>query len=194
MIRSTLAIVAASAVLMLPAIPAHAVTVFSGNYTVSANSDDTAGLAVVTLNDLGSGANPTSSFSSLTIPLGNTIFRDLFTIFADEPSPFSGNDFVSQMISVAFNITGTLPGSATITGTTVATDDITAELHWAGPATIIFSDHTFLTITLFDALFDDSSSSTVLARFQTGVPEPGTLALLGAGLIGVFVRRKRVVA
>jgi len=191
MIRSTLATIAAAAFL-ISAGPAHAI-LLNGNYTVTANSNSATGLAVQTLNDLGSPVNATTnSFTALNVPAPGTRLVDLFQIFALDPSPFSGNDFVAQVITVLFNITGPFSGTATITGNTRATDPDTALLHWNGPATIFFPDNTPLKITLLDAEFSDAFNGTVLA--QLAIPEPGTLALLGLGLLGAGIRRKRVAA
>ena len=191
MIRSILASVAAAAFL-ISAGPAHAI-LLSGNYTVTSNGNSATGLAVQTLNDLGSPVTPTTnSFTALNVPTPGTRVVDLFQIFALDPSPFSGNDFVPQVISVLFNITGPFAGTATITGTTRATDPDTALLHWNGPATIFFPGATPFKITLLDAEFSDLFNGTVLA--QLTIPEPGTLALLGLGLLGVGIRRKRAAA
>src|SRR5262245_56341727 len=99
MIRSILASVAAAASLV-SAGPAQAV-LLNGNYSVTANSNAAAGLAVGTLNDLGSPVNSTTnSFTALNVPVPGTHVVDLFQLFANEASPFSGNDFVPQIISV----------------------------------------------------------------------------------------------
>jgi hypothetical protein len=179
------------AVLAFAAAPSQAI-LLNGSYTVNSSSNPTTGLAVGTVNDFGSVVNSTTnSFTGLNVASGATHFQDLFDIFATESPPYSGNDFTPQAISVAFSFTGPAAAAGIITGTTVALANGDGLLHWNGPLTLIFPGQNLLQITMLDAEFSDSFNGIVTAQFRSSIPEPGTLALLGAGVLGGLARRKR---
>jgi len=184
---------AVAAALMFAAGGAQAI-LLNGTYTVTSNGNPLTGLAVGTLNDFGSVVNSTTnSFTGLNVPNTNTaIFRDMFDIFAIESPPYTGNDLVPQPISIAFNFSNPGVRSAVFSGTTVGNAAGEGVLHWtSGPITLLFPDFTRLTITMADATFGDSFNGIVSAQFTAFVPEPGTLALLGIGLLGALSRRNR---
>jgi hypothetical protein len=166
-------------------------TLYNGSYTVSANGNPAVGLAVMTINDFGSFVTPTTnSFIGLNVPATGLHFTDLFELFALESSPFTGNDLVPQPINVTFNFTSPSAASGAITGTTVGILNDDALLHWNGPINLVIAGGN-LRITLLDTTFSDFFNGVVTAQFAQFVPEPGTLALLGIGLLGAFGRRKR---
>jgi hypothetical protein len=144
----------------------------------------------MTINDFGSVVNATTnSFTGLNVPEGGVHFTDLFELFALESPPYTGNDLVPQPISVTFNFTSPSVVGGVITGTTVGIVNDDALLHWNAPLSLFFPSGNHLTIALSDANFSDSFNGVVTAQFRA--PEPGTLALLGIGLVGAFCRRKR---
>ena len=170
--------------------PARA-TLYNGSYTVIANGNPSVGLAVQTINDFGSFVNPTTnSFTGLNVTNGVAHFTDLFELFALESPPYTGNDLVPQSITVTFNFTSPSIVNGMISGTTVGVLNDDAFLHWAGPINLIFPTGK-LTISLSDTPFGDSFNGVVIAQF---IPEPGTLALLGIGLVGVLSLRSRKAA
>jgi hypothetical protein len=61
-------------------------------------------------------------------------------------------------------------------------------LHWGGPIDVLFP-HGRLQISLSDTDFADFFNGIVVAQFLA--PEPGSLALLFAGLVGVLACRRR---
>ena len=125
----------------------------------------------------------------LNVPCCTAHFTDLFQIFALESPPYTGNDLVPQSITVTFNFTSPSIVSGIISGTTVGVLNDDAFLHWNGPINLIFPTGK-LTISLSDTPFGDSFNGIVVAQF---VPEPDSLVLLFAGLIGVLACRKRKV-
>ena len=166
-------------------------TLYNGSYTVIANGNPAAGLAVMTINDFGTFVNATTnSFTGLNVPATGLHFTDLFELFALESPPYTGNDLVPRPISVTFNFTSPSVANGAITGTTVGILNDDALVHWNGPINLVIAGGN-LRITLFDTSFSDSFNGVVTAQFAQFVPEPGTLALLGIGLIGAFGRRKR---
>jgi hypothetical protein len=184
MLRTVFAIGA----LLLITGPARAI-LYNGSYTVIANGNPSVGLAVQTINDFGSFVNPTTnSFTGLNVTNGVAHFTDLFELFALESPPYTGNDLVPQSISVTFNFTSPSIVSGTVSGTTFGILGDDAFLHWAGPINLIFPTTGKLTISLSDTPFGDGFNGVVIAQF---IPEPDTLVLLFAGLIGVLACRKR---
>jgi hypothetical protein len=174
---------------------------FNGSYTVTANTDSSTGLAVLVFNSFGNGANPTSTFTSLSVlPGASQFLSPLFEMDAAESSPYMVDDLIPKAISVMFNFTSPSVVSGTITGTTVGqlnnllddTDD-TGFVHWNGPLSLVVGDHQALRITLTDAEFGDFPGF-VAAQLDLFVPEPGVLALLGIGLLGIALGRKRTTA
>lgn len=201
MLRTSLGNFAAAVALVLSVGAAHA-ALFNGSYTVTANTNDAVGLGVTTLNDFGAAtANPAiNTFTGLNVSIGGSHFDLLFDLFAtDESPPYSGAALTPRPITVQFNFTSPAGGaSGTITGTTVgsaSTTDLDALVLWTGPLELIFNDRTVLDIALGNTTFSDSFNGTVPVEFDARIPEPGTLALLGVGLLGgVLVRRKRLAA
>jgi len=187
MLRNVFAATVAAAALIV-AVPSHAV-LLDGDFTVTAHSDPLTGLAIGTSNYFGTNIDgPTSSFTFLNVEGGGpavATFIPLFELFAAESPPYAANDFVPQSITVAFNFTSGVTGSGIVTGTTVANINDEGELHWTGPINI--GQH--LTIVLSDAEFSDIFNGVVTAQISF-VPEPGTFALLGLGLLGVLARRR----
>jgi hypothetical protein len=174
---------------------AHAL-LFNGSYTVTSNSSSSAGLAVGTLNDFGSAVTATTnSFTGLNVTTGGAVhFTDLFEIFAVDSPPYTGNDLIPQAITVGFTFSSPSAASGTLTGTTVGTISGTGLAHFAKPIDLTFNGQSILEITLSDAQFADSFNGVVEAQFRSFVPEPGTLALLGIGLVGAFALRPRTTA
>jgi hypothetical protein len=76
---------------------------------------------------------------------------------------------------------------------TGATLELANNIDGLAQGDISFTAHS-VTIDLMGTSSDGGRRSGVLISLQTehSVPEPGTLALLGAGLIGLVLRRKRV--
>lgn len=182
-------------------------TVIKAGYSVNLNDTDP-GLVVHSA-DVAS--NP---FTTMDLAVGEHTTFNLFQIWTDESSVNGGEDTDPMPISVDFSFTlpETLGGS--VTGTTVGGSFWVGFLKfeggsvdWNGPTDLYFGpkgDGHF-SIALSDEDFNwglyginegEYWGATVKATITlladaTDVPEPGTLALFGFGLLGLAVTARR---
>lgn len=177
----------------------------SASYQVNLNSSDP-GL-VVNFSDVAD--NP----FTFDLNEGDSEYFTLFKIWTEE-SAVNEDDQVSQPISVDFSFTLPEAIAGTVNGETVGVkDDLlglyhAGELTWDGPLDLVFGalGDGLLRVTLFDAVFnkgylfglhdgeyygDKVKAKIELISDASQVPEPGTLALLGLGLLGLALRTRR---
>lgn len=185
--RASFAVLAAASCLALLCGNARA-TFYNGTYTVTANTNPATGLAVGTLNDFGAVvSSTTNSFTGLNVG-ATPHFVDLFELFSLE-DPITGSDVAPRPITVGFTFTSPSAASGVISGATTGIVNIQeGHVTWSGPASFLFGNQ-LLNVSLSDADFGPDFNGVVTARFS--IPEPGTLALLGAAMIGFVVWGRR---
>jgi hypothetical protein len=196
---------AVAALPLLAAPEAHA-TLISGtaSFTDSTSGND--------VNFTGS-FSPASGAFSFNAASGTpgTINNFLKISETDSFNPiFFGTEFASDTLKIGFSITQPSAGNGSVTGSGSASESffffalISADgsIHWNGPADIALANGDDLKITLSDGQFDPTARNAsayidltylyTAGSSPTGsVPEPGTLALFGAGLLGLgYVTRR----
>lgn len=180
---------------------------FTVSYDVSARDQDP-GLVVQTQNLAG---NPFSFI--LDIDGVTTFTTSLFRIWTNE-STLNNDDYTEYPIEVDFSFTAPQVGGVTASGTTSGGIDDFILIYWTGQGELRwdapFWDYNFgsgglLRISLTNVDFNegpydilegykhgaDIGATFELVRAPTSVPEPGTLALLGAGLAGIGLMGRR---
>jgi hypothetical protein len=185
---------------------------FQGTFNVVANSGD--GLIINTAPNVQSGFGSGNSIHfDLTNPGDSVTFR-LFDIWTPETAVNWGDDIFPKPITVNFDFVLPPPafgGSAD--GSTVSGLFGTGFVDWNNPAFIHFGEQGdgVLQVSLEDESFNggffglgltggEGNGANVKVTFKlkheatTEVPEPGTLAVLGLGLVGLAAVRRRKAA
>ncbi len=154
--------------------------------------------------------NPSNSFSFNLTSGTPVIIPNFLTITSHDTGGFFGSA-AADNIATTFSFTQPGIGSGSVNG---VGSEVTAaflglivgadgSIHWGGPAVIDFGGGLVLDILLTDASFsntgfpadpDQSVNIAAILNLQDGThagPEPASIALFGAGLLGLGLLKRR---
>jgi hypothetical protein len=178
--------------------PAEASLFTLQTYTLSMHTNSASGLALWSQNLLPA----PSAFELSTVGQSHT--ANLFRIGTSEQE-VNPDDWYQRPLNVGFGFSTPLPAfGGTTTGISGAINFLggLGYVAWSNPIQLAFGTNGLLQVSLSNVIFGVPGSAVVQATFTlirednggtpVGVPEPSTLLLMGAGLVSLASRYRRL--